>query len=119
MTVPDKPQDFGIGPMNASRIVNGAAALIAVALLAPSSAAAQVPPVAPPVIAPAAPQASTPAATGDNAEYVIGPEATIEVGLVGQADKMPANVHTYGTFHITLHRAVNAAALTPRHPPHT
>src|SRR3546814_5980260 len=114
MTVPDKPQDFGIGPMNASRIVNGAAALIAVALLAPSSAAAQVPPVSPPVSAPAAPQASTPAATGENAEYVIGPEDTIEVGIVGQADKIRAKVYTDGTFQMNLIGSVNAAGLTPR-----
>jgi len=89
------------------------ASLLAASLIlfAPMATAAQVaPPVVP--VGPPAAQPATPAEA--NAEYILGPEDTIEIGIVGAADKMRARIYTDGTFQMNLIGRVMALGRTPR-----
>jgi len=82
-------------------------------LVAPLAATAQV--VATPPVIPVGPPAAKPATPADaNAEYILGPEDTIEIGIVGSADKMRARIYTDGTFQMNLIGKVNALGRTPR-----
>jgi polysaccharide export outer membrane protein len=82
---------------------------------APRAASAPaVPSVAPPVVP--AQGATQGGGQGDtsNAEYVIGPEDTIEVEVVGQPDRTRAKVYTDGSVQLNLIGRVPAAGRTPR-----
>jgi len=83
------------------------ALLICMAALFAPAAVAQV---APPVAAATAGHGATTSAT----EYVIGPEDTIEVEVVGQPDRTRVRVYTDGTIQMNLIGRVSVAGLTPR-----
>lgn len=95
------------------KIAKSVICLIAIVLTAPFAAAAQQ--VAPPVV-PAA--AAAPAAAGASApsgeEYVLGPEDTIEIGILGQADRTRARIYTDGTIQMNLLGRVQVAGKTAR-----
>jgi polysaccharide export outer membrane protein len=79
-----------------------------------AGSAPAVPAVAPPVVpaqgaAPGGGQGDTSAA-----EYVIGPEDTIEIEVVGQPNRTRARVYTDGTVQLDLIGRVSAAGRTPR-----
>ena len=90
--------------MRAKDILLGALLLVAAPLIAMAQGVA--PPVAP------APGAAAPAATSN--EYVIGPEDTIEIGVVGTSDRTRARVYTDGTFQMNMIGTVEASGRTPR-----
>jgi polysaccharide export outer membrane protein len=79
-----------------------------------SSAAAPEASAAPPVQPAAGPEALALGGGSGGVEYVIGPEDTIEVGIVGQPDKARVRVYTDGTFQMNLIGKVTAAGKTPR-----
>lgn len=94
--------------------------LCLVATSAPSISWAQqaggAPSVAP-AVAPlqAATQSLTPSQSGAAAaEYVIGPEDTIEIEVVGQPDKARARVYTDGTVQLNLIGKLVAQGKTPK-----
>ena len=99
--------------------VAGAASLAAVAQpTAPprASSATAAPSVAPAVVRAQGEPAAQAGGQGDTsaAEYVIGPEDTIEVEVVGQPDRSRARVYTDGTVQLNLIGRVPAAGRTPR-----
>ena len=97
-------------------IVSAAAVFLTV--FAPMVAIAQVaatPSVIPQVATPPVVPATQPTtASGEDAEYILGAEDTIEVGIVGSADKIRARIYTDGTFQMNLIGKVTAAGRTPR-----
>jgi polysaccharide export outer membrane protein len=115
---------------NIMRILREAvfALILCVAAAVPLAAAAQAaaPPkassapaatsVAPPVVPAQGAAAAPSGAQGDTsaAEYVIGPEDTIEVEVVGQPDRARARVYTDGSVQLNLIGRVPAAGRTPR-----
>ena len=74
--------------------------------------------VAPPVAASPAPGAISPpgAATeaGADAQYILGPEDTIEIEIVGRPDRTRAKIYTDGTIQLNLVGKVTAAGKTTR-----
>jgi polysaccharide export outer membrane protein len=96
--------------------VAAAGPLAAAAQPAKASSAPAATSVAPPVVPVQA--AAAPAASGQGdtsaAEYVIGPEDTIEVEVVGQPNRTRARVYTDGSVQLDLIGRVPAGGRTPR-----
>jgi polysaccharide export outer membrane protein len=80
-----------------------------------ASSAPAAPSVAPAVV-PANGATAQPGSQGDTsgAEYIIGPEDTIEVEVVGQPDRARARVYTDGSVQMNLIGRIPAAGRTPR-----
>ena len=85
---------------------------ISCALVVGQYAVAQTPSVAPPV-APIASADLAPEAKPD-AEYILGPEDTIEIEIVGRPDKSRAKIYADGTIQMALIGKVEASGRTTR-----
>ncbi len=94
-------------PVFASLVLSG------VPTVASAQAVGGVAPAVTPLPSAVAP-AAAPQGGGSNAEYVLGPEDTIEVEVVGQPDKARARVYTDGTVQLNLIGKLVAAGKTPR-----
>lgn len=89
------------------RVLIQSVAAFACALVVAQHAAAQAPPVTP--------VAETPAANlRPDAEYVLGPEDTIEIEIVGRPDKARAKIYADGTIQMALIGKVEASGKTTR-----
>jgi polysaccharide export outer membrane protein len=79
----------------------------------PPTASAAAPPIGGSSSGPAPVQPVSKAAQAAT-EYIIGPEDTIEIGIVGQADRIRARVYSDGTIQMNLIGKVMASGNTPR-----
>lgn len=89
--------------------------LVVIGHAAPAAFAQPAPPPLTPSVAPAVvtqPAAQPPADATE--EYVIGPEDTIEIGILGQADRTRARVYTDGSIQLNLLGRVMVAGRNPR-----
>lgn len=85
--------------------------LAVVLVVSPFIAFAQPIPAAPAVAAAAV---SAPGQPAGQEEYILGPEDTIEIGILGQADKTRARVYTDGTIQMNLLGRIPVAGRTAR-----
>lgn len=86
---------------------------LAMAVAVAGGAHAQPTGVAPPV-APLSAPAPAPSKTGADAQYILGPEDTIEVEVVGRPDRARAKIYADGTVQLNLVGKVTAAGKTTR-----
>lgn len=99
--------------MNARTVLQSAAVLLCAISLMPPAALAQQAGVAPPVQSPTGPVAAS-QESAPVAEYILGPEDTIEIGIMGRPDRTRAKIYSDGTIQMELLGKVTASGKTTR-----